>query len=216
MKLKLISIAAALVLFSCSTTNITSRWKAQDISPQSSYRDIMALVVAGDEDRPLVEKMETHIVGDFKLMGYSAYSAFTEFGPKALKGLNEPALMARFSDKGVDAVMMVSLLNKQKEKYYIPGRMQQTPYAYYYDRFHRHYGVIIERTVTPGYYAEDTRYFWECNFYDVKTGKLLYSSISESFDPQSLDGLAHQYASLMISDMVKEKVIPDKAAKAAF
>jgi hypothetical protein len=216
MKFKLITIAASLILFSCSTTNITSRWKAKDISPQSSYRDIMALVVAGDEERPLIEKMEKHIAGDFNVMGYNAYSAFAEFGPKALKGLNEPALMAKFSEKGIDAVLMVSLLNKQKEKYYVPGKMQQTPYAFNYDRLYRHYDIMTERTVAPGYYAEDTRYFWECNFYEVRSGKLLYSSVSDSFDPQSLDGLAHQFGSLMVSDMVKEKVIVDKVAKAAF
>ena len=215
MKFFLTVIAGALILFSCSTTKITSRWKP-GVKPQSSFTNIMAVVVAGDEDRPLIEKMEKHIAGDFRMMGYKAVSAYDQFGPKALKGLNEPALIARLNEKDVDAVIMVSLLNKTKERYYIPGRIQQTPYAYYNDRFQRHYDIINERTAIPGYYVEDSRYFWECSFYDTKTGRLLYSAISESFDTGSIETLAHQYGSLMVSDMVKEKIIVDKKAKSGF
>ena len=215
MKFFLIAIVTVVLFSSCSTTKITSRWKA-DTMPQASFNTVMAVVVAGNEDRPLIEKMEKHIAGDFNLMGYKGLTAFQEFGPKTLRGLNEPALIAKLNEKGVDAVMMVSLLNKTKEKYYVPDRMQRTPYAYYNDRFQRHYDVIYERTIVPGYYAEDTRYFWECSFYDTRSGKLLYSAISESFEPASLDGLAHQYGSLMVSDMVKEKIIIDKASQSTF
>ena len=215
MKFFFISFIGALTLFSCSSTKITSRWKA-DVKAQSAFTNIMTVVVAGDEERPLVEKLEKHIAGDFKRMGYTGLSAFQEFGPRVLKGLNESAVIAKLNEKGVDAVMMVSLLNKTKEKYYIPSRMQQTPYAYYYDKFERHYDVIYERTTLPGYYVDGTRYFWECSFYDIHTGRLLYSSISESFDPGSLEALAHQYGSWMISDMVKEKIIVDKVSVASF
>jgi hypothetical protein len=216
MKLNLIAVALLLLPAACSTTKITSRWKAPGVTPISAYRDILVLVVAGEEDKTLISKMEKHMAGDFVLMGYSAYSALSEFGPGALKGLNESAIVAKFQERGIDAILLVSLLNKQKEKYYVPGRMQQTPYADYYDRFPRHYDVMMERIVTPGYYSFDTRYFWECSFYEARSGKLLYSAISESFDPQSLESLAHQFGSRMVSDMVKEKVIVDKIDKAGF
>ena len=214
MKLYITAFSGFLLLASCSSTKITSRWKA-DVKPQSSFTNIMAVVVAGNEESPLIEKMEKHIAGDFSTLGYKGLSAFHEFGPKTLKDLNESALLAKLKEKGIDAVMMVSLLNKAKEKYYVPSRMQRTPYAYYNDRFERHYGVIYDRTIIPGYYAEDTRYFWECSFYDIHTGRLLYSAISESFDPGSVEILAHQYGFWMVNDMVKEEIIVDKVSQAA-
>jgi hypothetical protein len=215
MKVYTIAAVVSLFLVACSSTKITSRWKA-DVKPKTTFTNIMAVVVAGDEEHALIEKMEKHIAGDFSMMGYKGLSAFQEFGPRTLKGMNEPALIAKLNEKGIDAVMMVSLLNKTKEKYYIPSRMQRTPYAYLNDRFQRHYDIIYDRTIVPGYYAEDTRYFWECSFYDIHTGQLLYSAISESFDSGNLEALAHQYGSWMVNDMIKENVIIDKVSQAAF
>src|SRR6187551_666155 len=107
MKFKVITAAISLLLFySCSTTKISSRWKP-GLEPQANFVTIMSLVVAGDAERPLREKMENHIAGDFTSHGYIGISALTAFGPKALTGLNEQAIMQKMKEKNIDAVMMI-------------------------------------------------------------------------------------------------------------
>ena len=210
MKFKIITTGITLILFySCSTTKISSRWKP-NLEPQTNLITIMSLVVTSDAERPLREKMENHISGDFTIHGYIGISALTAFGPKALIGLNEQAIMQKMKEKNIDAVMMISLLNKKREKYYVPAKAQETPFSINYNRFSSHYNTINERILMEGYYTEDTRYFWECSLYETQTGRLLYSSISESFDPGSKETLAHQFGVEMIKDILKEKIIVNK------
>jgi len=211
MKFKIITaVFLSIIAYSCSTTTkISSRWKP-GLAPQTNFVTIMSLVVAGDSERPLREKMEKHVAGDFTTHGYTGISALATFGPKALTGLNEHALMEKIKEKNVDAVLLISLLNKKREKYYVPAKAQETPFAINYNKFSSHYNTINERILMEGYYTEDTRYFWECSLYDVQTGKLLYSAISESFDPGSTETLAHQFGLEMIKDIIKQEIISDK------
>ena len=60
---------------------------------------------------------------------------------------------------------------------------------------------------SQGYYAEDTKIFWESNFYDLRDKKMIYSSQSRSFDPGSKESLAHYYGVLMANSLVKSRVL---------
>lgn len=199
-------------LEACVSSKITSSWKDENAAFKK-YEKVMVLGLIREADRSLQERMENHLVGDLKNLGYNAVSALKEYGPKAFDDLNEEAAISKIKNTGVDAVITIVLLDKQKERNYIPSRLFYSPYGYYSSRFWGYRGILYQRIYEPGYYVTDTKYFWESNLYDMGTQKLVYSAQTQSFDPSSSEELGHQYGLLIIRRMVKENVLQDSKSK---
>lgn len=71
-----IVLFSLLTIMSCKSTYITSTWKAPDITPRK-YNKMMVLGIIREADRSIKERMEDHLVGDLKTLGYNASSAKT-------------------------------------------------------------------------------------------------------------------------------------------
>jgi hypothetical protein len=170
----------------------------------------MVVGIIRDADRNMRSVMETHIVNDLKDRGFPAFSAYEEYGPKALQGMNEEAVKEKLANEGVDAVITVVLLDKQRERYYVPGHVFYSPYITYQNRFWGYYRSINTRIETPGYYQQTAKYFWESNFYDLHTKKLVYSVQTESFDPSSAESMAHEYGKKIVQSLLDEKILKIK------
>lgn len=199
-------IILTLLIAGCSTSRVTTSWKADGVTPKK-YNKILVLGLIGDPDRTIREQMEQHLAGDLKELGYNAVSAIAEYGPKAFENMTEAGAIKLLFTEEVSAVVTIVLLNKEKEKYYVPGRVRYSSHAVYQDRFWRYYSTMHDRIYAPGYYTTDTRYFWESNFYDLEDWTLLYSVQSQSFDPASTQSLAHEYGQMIVKDMVKNNVL---------
>jgi hypothetical protein len=170
-----------LLFAGCSSSRLVYSWKSPDIQPKK-FTKIMVVALIKDSDRQLQQQMEMHLVDDLKSRGYVAVSSVQELGPHAFDKMQEDAVLDRLKNSGVDAVMTIVLLDKSKERYYVPGRVIYSPYGMYHNRFYGYYITMYDRIYTPGYYEVSTRYFWESNLYDLGEKKLLYSVQTESFD----------------------------------
>lgn len=188
---------AILFLTACSSTKITSSWKSPNLQPKQ-YNKILVLGLIKENDRSLQEKMEAHLVDDLKSKGLNAVSSLQEFGPKAFSNTTETEAIARLKQSNIDAVVTIVLLDKEKERNYVPGRMYYSPYVIYYNRFWPYYGTLNYRIYEPGYYVTDTKYFWESNVYEVSSQSLLYSVQTKSFEPADSESLGHEYGKLII------------------
>lgn len=201
-----------LFISSCATTYITSTWKAPGATPDN-YKKVMVIGIIRDADRFVRQRMEEHLVGDLHELGYNAFSAYREYGPKAFEGLNEAAVNEKLSKEGVDAVLTIVMLDKQRERRYVPATVVYTPYVMYHNRFWGYYHSIYTRIESPGYYNVSTRYFWESNLYDLRTNSLLYSVQTQSFNPSSADELGHEYGQQIIQHMVKDNALRRQEGK---
>lgn len=199
-------IAFIFLFAGCSSSRITSSWKDNASNPKK-YDKILVLGIIGEPDRTIREKMEQHLAGDLKDMGYNAVTASQEYGPKTFEGMNETEAINLLSERGIQAVVTIVLLDKEKERYYTPAHIQHSPYARYQSTFWRYYNTMYDRVYAPGYYSTSTKYFWESNFYDLYDWKLLYSVQSQSFSPESTNGMAHEYGQMIVKDMAKNNVI---------
>jgi hypothetical protein len=207
-------LVVLLIISSCATTYITSIWKAPDANAKK-YNKVMVLGIIREADRTIRERMEGHLVGDIKALGYNTFSAYREYGPKALENMTETQANDKLVRDGIDAVITVVLLDKQREKYYVPGQVVYSPYNYYHGRFWGYYYSINNRIYSPGYYQVATKYFWESNLYDLTSGKLIYSVQTQSFDPSSTDALAHEYGQKIVQSMLKNGVFEKQTATVA-
>jgi hypothetical protein len=196
-------IALFIIATACSSSKITTSWKAQDVAARK-YDKILVLGLIKDNDRSMQERMEQHFVGDLTDMGYSAVSALQVYGPKVFEKLDEKAALEKIKTSGADAVITIVLLDKVKERNYVPPR------TFYPGRFWDYYGLRYERINEPGYYVTDTKYFWESNFYDMHREKLLYSVQTRSFSPKNTDALGHEYGLMIVKKMLKEKILTEQ------
>jgi hypothetical protein len=204
------SMIVLLIGISCSSTKVTSSWKANDAS-KVNYQKVLVLgIMNKDNDRSVRENMERQLASELNESGINAVPASTELGPKAFNNMNEEKALRTLRNKGYDAVMTIVLLDKAKEKSYTPGNVTYQPYGFYYNRFWGYYRTVYGRVYTPGYYTTNTNYFWESNLYDLRNNKLLYSVQSKSFDPSSAESLGNEYARQITKDMVKQGLLAKK------
>jgi hypothetical protein len=208
--MKAISFITVIFLFvvsACSSYKLTSSWKEKNVQPLP-YKKILVLGLMNDlHDRFVRENMESNLASELRKLGYSAVCACDEFNPKAFEGLSEKEALLKIADKGIDAVLTVVLLDKSRERFYVPGKVYYTPYAIYHGRFYGYYRTMYVRVYSPGYYSSSDRYFWESNFYSVdSTTQLLYSAQSQSFDPAT-SSLSYQYSDMIIKDMLRSNII---------
>ena len=203
-----ISILVLAIASGCSSSRINSAW----ISPEArtmSYGKVAVLAIAKNEDSVLREKMEAHMVGDLKRMGYSAYSTMQAYGSGAFTTVSELKAVLMLKASGADAVITIVLLDKQKEKYYTtlqpapdqPVRQQEG------SRFWSYYSSLSDRVFTSGYYGEATRYFWESRLYDIRENKLLCSLRTSTFEPASASAMGHEYGKLIVGRLAKYVIL---------
>jgi hypothetical protein len=199
MKKIAVFVLTVLLLASCTNSRITTVWKAPDVLPKK-YQKILVTGLIKDTDRSIREKMENHIVGDLRALGCTAVSALAEYGPSAFDGMDEKAVLQKLQSSGVDAVLTIVLLDKEKERNYGPVRPYQSRFWGYYGRYNR---LITEKD----YYVINTKYFWESNFYEMSNGQLLYSVQTRSFDPASSESMGHEYGKLIMKDIVEKNIL---------
>jgi hypothetical protein len=208
---KLLLIPVLAFLISCQPTKIIQSWAAKDAVPKQ-YKKVLVLGVLTDNDYELQTKIETHLADDLREMGYLAIAANKIFPPGTFVKGDTAKAGAAIQGKGFDAILTVVLLDKNKEKYFVPGKI--TDYSNYnnYSRFNRYFDAVSERVLSPGYYGEETKYIWENNFYDLNSRQMIYSARSRSFDFTSKTTLAHTYGMLMAESLVQKKILvkPDK------
>jgi hypothetical protein len=211
--IKWVGLIGILAIGGCSSSRITTSWKAEGIVPKK-FSKIMVVGLIREADRTIQENMENHFVGDLKDLGYNAVSSLKEYGPKAFENLNEANTIGKIKTSGVDAVITIVLLDKEKERSYVPGRIFYSPYAYYQRRFWGYYGTLYQRVYEPGYYVTNTRYFWESILYDMtgRNDSLIYSVQTQSFASENAASLGHEYGRLIVKNMVKQGLLPSSAA----
>lgn len=208
-KLTTVMLVAGL-FFSCSNTKLTSSWKASDAVTRP-YHNIMVWGILTEKDSALKADMETHLVNDLADRGYHAISSLSVFGTKSYKKLTEKEIVDQFKNSGVDAVITIVLLDKQKEELYVPPSMVNSPANY--DHVDKYYSAVYDKVFSPGYYVTTTNYFWESNLFEVNRDKLVYTARTKSFDPASANAQAHENGLILIKDMVKKKIITEPATK---
>jgi len=208
MRIQLITgLIIIFLIAGCSSSHITHSWKSETAGAES-FDKIMVIGIIKDHDRNLREKMENHLADDLKARGYNAVSSLKEYGPKAFDNIDEEEALKKLSNSGVDAVITIVLLDKERERNYVPARVYYSPYIIYQRHFWGYYSTIYDRIYSPEYYQQvNTKYFWESNFYDLKSKQLLYSVQTESFDPASAESLGHEYGEMIVKDMVENGII---------
>ncbi|MES2330676.1 MAG: hypothetical protein V4539_13820 [Bacteroidota bacterium] len=202
---KLLAYVFLLFLTGCTGSKITTVWKAADITSQS-YGKILVLGLIPEKDRRIQENMENHVAGDLIDLGYSAVTSLQLFGPKAFDQLDENAALEKLKNSGISAVITIVMLDKKKERKYVQPQVTYSSGGYMNNFWEYRLG-LYNRILEPGYYITDTKYYWESNFYEMSSRKLIYSVQTQSFDPKNSWSMGHEYGHMIVNNMVREKIL---------
>lgn len=195
---------ALMAATACTSTKVTSSWKANDAQRLGKDNRIMVMALVPDKDRALRSQMENYTVSELRRKGYNAVSALQEYGPQGFGKMGEKQVLNQLKGSTVNQVMTIVMLDKGRERSYVPGYVYQ-PYGYY--GFWPYYSAWYSRMYSPGYYTVNTKYQWEGNLYDLSSGQLLYSVQSQSFDPPTTERMAVLYAQQVVKDMARQQLL---------
>lgn len=203
-KLWLLILPAIFLFSACSSSSkLTSSWASKE---NTGFKNILVLGLLSDKNRSTRVRMEQHLVTDLKKFNYNAIAASDQYDPKYFKGLSEDQALDKLKNSGIDAVITITLLVKSQQKSYVPGNYSYAPYPMY-PRFWGYYSFYYPRIYQPGYYRNNTKYYFETNLYNINNNDLVYSAQSETFNPTSASSLADDYAKTIIRDMRRKDVL---------
>ena len=196
----------------CKNIEITHTWRRTPL-PSDPVKRILVMGVGRENDRSVMAEMERHLSDDLRNRGYDAHAALAIYGPHAFDQLTELEAIRKLQRNDYDAVLTIVLLDKEKERHYVPAQVIYSPYGFYHSRFWGYRTVLVNRIYEPGYYVTDTKYFWESNLYLLNREQiLLFSAQSRSFDPGNASTYGHQYANSIIERLVSEGVLDTKSS----
>jgi len=197
---------AALLLFSCNSTKILSSWKAEDANAHK-FDKVLVIGMMGARDRDIRESVENSMVQQLEANGIKGVAASKQYGPRTFRNMKEEEAVKMVNDDRFDGVVVIEMIDKNKEKSYTPGSVTYSPYGVIRGRWYPHYSVLYDRIYTPGYYSVSTNYSLELNLYDTKNDRLEYSAQARTFDPGSAQALASDFSKTVVADMMKKGVI---------
>lgn len=203
-------LAIALLVAACGTSvHMTGTWK----DPGAEMGGYHNILVAGlSSNQTARGTVESRLMAQLQQHGIVAGKSIDLFPPNFDPKKEESVKTA--SDKitaaGYQAVLTVTLVNKESETRYVPGTVMYAPYPAYgwYGRFWGYYGYMYNSVYSPGYYTTDKVYFLESNLYDLtKDGKLVWSGQSETYNPNSLESFATAYAKVVTDALQKNGLL---------
>jgi hypothetical protein len=201
-KLGLIMAGFAIIaMAACTSTKVTSSWRSNDAQQLQKDNKIMVMALVPQKDRTLRSQMENYTVAELRRKGYNAVSALQTYGPQGFGKMTEKQVVQQLQGSDVNQVMTIVMLDKGRERSFVPNYQ---PYGYY--GFWPYYSMWSTRMYAPGYYTYNTKYQWEGNLYDLKSGQMLYSVQSQSFDPPTTERMAVLYAQQVVKDMAKQQL----------
>jgi hypothetical protein len=202
-RLRLLSIFIIGTLLSgCSSSHILITSNKYHV-PLTHGKIMAVAVIKGNNDSSRLH-VERSISGDLKKLGYNAVSAFDVFGPTGLSNLSHEETYRKLCNGGIDAVIVVTLIDKSKERQFKTKKSYTYPDNYYYDRIWTYKNIQANlsdyNSGLPG------TYFWEAILFNLSTLEAECTIQSRSFTSIAYNKVT-EFENLLIKTMLKEKIL---------
>lgn len=193
----ILAIILQLVLFSCNSTQIVSSW-----------RDPVKQIHKGDWNKVLVvallrketnrRRAEDEMVKFLNGKGIKSYAYLDESFDKK----DEKALREKIKNDGFDAAITMRLIDIEKEKVFSP--QEHYLYPVYYNDFSAYYYRNIPYYNNQGYYTISKKFIIETMIYSIADDKIIWSGITETFNPKDVEKLTDEIAKTIHKKMLDE------------
>jgi hypothetical protein len=127
-----------------------------------------------------------------------AVQSYKEFGDGNLKE-SEDFYNSRLKDEGYDGIVVMRLVNVDKNVRYVPGS-----YPVYYRSWRGYWGYSWTAFYDPGYYTTDRSYDVEVNVYSLTPGRLIWTASTNTINPPDRDKMFRDVSRIVYTKMKKE------------
>lgn len=182
------AIISLFVLASCAPTKLTGVWKNKAYTGGSLKSVMVVGVVKNPRNRRLFEQF---FAEQFKNNGVEAFSSSDVI--LAGKELNKDTIKSLAEKLGADAVLVTHLEAVEEKGEYIPDAYKQN--------LGRHYSRVYGHVHEPGYYVTHQYVRLENNLYEIKTEKLIWSSSSETINPESANEVIESLCKVVMKSL---------------
>lgn len=200
---QLFSIFLILIaLISCTpSTQIVSSWK--DPASSMDIKGVNKILVVALVKNPSVQRsVEDKLVSIMKAKGVPSYNYLTD------EMVSENGkLVEKLKSDGFNGVLIMRLMDVEKETSYVPG---STSYPGYYGSYYGYYRHAAPMYNDPGYYKTDKHYNVETTVYTTNPDKLVWTATTKTINPDNFDAGLESIATAVGEKMRKDGFIIDK------
>lgn len=190
------------MLTSCDNTKLVSSWAKPELGPLQLKR-VVAMAVTKDITRR--HAMEDAMVAQIQKYGVDATASY-----KTLEGdrvRNNETARDSIRSAGYDGAVVLRLVSTRTEQQYRPGAWSYPTFPMYYRSFWGYYRYAWPTVYEPGYLTSDQVVAAETLVYDLKQDELVWSGLSETTNPESVDKFIGALAKTATKDMTKKGVL---------
>ena len=206
---RILFLLLLMVAFAACTPSqqVTNSWANADVKPKDRYESVFIIAFAQNVDTKIA--VENELAKVVESRGRKAVKSSTVLSPAFLADTNNTRvqLAQKIRETGCDAAFTVMLYDVKTEESYQPGSAYYTVEHTFYDSYQRYALYYYNYIEEPGYTITDQTFYFETNFYDMASGKILTSIQSDAFNPSDIPSLMKRYSKLMISQLKKEGLL---------
>lgn len=193
-------VFCGILTVSCAGTRLSQTW-VDEARRGEPVADVLVIVIA-DKARNR-EAFEKKFVRQLQAAGVEAVASGEAIPmPRDLK-LEKDVIRQAVEKYGSDAVIISHLAGLEKEEVF-------TRTGPVYGGYYNYYGYVFDRVHDPGFSGEVATVRLETNLYDVKTEQLLWSGQTTSENVTSVDTVIDEVIALVIKDLQKQKLLPER------
>jgi hypothetical protein len=199
---KLMIVFTTLIAAGCSSTHIlisSSRYH----SPVS-HSKIMTVAVIRDDNDTLRRCIEKNITLELQNIGYRAVSALEEFGAGGLANLGQEKTYLKLCNQGIDAVIVVTIVDNNKENQLSSHKSHTYPDNYFFDRIWNYKN--IQADLGGENRGEHGNYFWEAILFNLNTLEAECTVQSRSFTSITNERI-FPFEEQLIKILLQEKIL---------
>lgn len=196
---------------SSSMTSVDASWTKPGYKGKKFNKLAIVVLAKNETDRIISEE---GIAKEMKLRGYNAIASSTLFPPKYfdkngdgnLDESEKAHVKEKFSEEGIDGILISSLLDEKEETKYIPGSVYWRP-TLYFSSFTYYYTSTYNYLYSPGYTVKTSRFFIGTTLYDLPTEELLWTAKTETIDPIDLKDFIKSFSKAIADEIIIQKII---------
>lgn len=196
----LLALTLATLAAGCGSTRVASNW----IDPAYTAGKLKKVLILGLAPQEGTRNLlEGKMVEAFKQEGVEAVA-----GVSVMPADRQPSkddVKAVVEGQGYDGVLVSRLIGSRDEVSYTPPTYA-VPYPYYHGLY-SYYGTVSPMVYSPGYIDQYRVYTVETNVYTVRDAKLVWSVVSETFDPTNINKAVEEFVWLISDELKKDGLL---------
>jgi len=200
-------LTTTLALAGCSSTRLVTSWHDDSFRPGKFSRP---LVVALVKKQVIRAKLEDEFARELRTIGVDAVQSYRVFPEQ--EELNPDTIRGQLPGTGRDSILVTHLVDVKKEIVNVPARTDVYPtggmYAGpgYYNSFGSYYAQSYSVVSSPAYSYESKVFVAETNLYDGGTDKLVWTVVTETEEPSSIDSAVTEFVGVVVKDLRKNRI----------